>query len=502
MKQRITIFVLIDSLLVFFAYLLSAFFKTGKEKALFHYYWDSFLVFLTIWIVASLIFGKYNLLKFDKVKYHFFALLKSNTMVLLSLTFMFFFATLSHSRFLFIITTVLTTLFEGILSSIYISIKNAKQSAEKFDTFQSLSKDDTAIASQSAIDKQTTDKHLPKLEAEIGKEAATFISKNVALDAPSTQLIATTTLFNVLNLSHQQPQHFVNIKVLNDVGRINKFIEGVNSILPNGGSYVGRAKLYHTAKRNIFKRYPIGINNIAYIIFFTIHRVLPKLYFTRSLYFAFTKGKGRVISKAETLGRLYSCGFTVTDEAMIDGMLYFACQKISKPAFDDSPTYGPLIRLNRYGKGGKMIGVYKMRTMHPYSEYLQDYVFKKYNLKKGGKFSNDFRITTAGKIMRKFWIDELPMFLNVFKGEMKIVGVRPLSKHYYNLYTPELRARRIQFKPGLVPPFYVDMPETLEEIMASENKYLEAYEKHPFRTDISYFFKAFYNILIKKARSQ
>ena len=56
-------------------------------------------------------------------------------------------------------------------------------------------------------------------------------------------------------------------------------------------------------------------------------------------------------------------------------------------------------------------------------------------------------------------------------------------------------------KPGLIPPFYADMPKTLEEIMASEMRYLEAYEKHPFRTDIRYFFKAMWNILFKGARS-
>jgi hypothetical protein len=85
---------------------------------------------------------------------------------------------------------------------------------------------------------------------------------------------------------------------------------------------------------------------------------------------------------------------------------------------------------------------------------------------------------------------------------MKLVGVRPLSKHFYGLYTPELQQKRIRFRPGLIPPFYADLPKSLEEIMASEQRYLEAYEKSPFRTDLSYFFRAIYNILIKGAKSQ
>ena len=84
---------------------------------------------------------------------------------------------------------------------------------------------------------------------------------------------------------------------------------------------------------------------------------------------------------------------------------------------------------------------------------------------------------------------------------MKLVGVRPLSEHFFSLYTKELQTLRINTKPGLIPPFYVDMPTTLEEIMASEIKYLKAYKKRPYQTDFIYFFKSLYNILIKNKRS-
>ena len=119
----------------------------------------------------------------------------------------------------------------------------------------------------------------------------------------------------------------------------------------------------------------------------------------------------------------------------------------------------------------------------------------------GGKFRNDFRITTIGKFMRKFWLDELPMLINWLKGDLKLVGVRPLSKHYFSLYTKELQEKRIKYKPGLVPPYYADLPKTLEEIMASEMRFLELYEKKPFITNFRYFFRAIFNILFRKARS-
>ena len=64
-----------------------------------------------------------------------------------------------------------------------------------------------------------------------------------------------------------------------------------------------------------------------------------------------------------------------------------------------------------------------------------------------------------------------------------------------------LQEKRIKYRPGLVPPYYADLPETLEEIQDSELRYLESFEKRPLRTQWRYFWKAFVNIVFKKARS-
>src|SRR5690606_24682592 len=105
------------------------------------------------------------------------------------------------------------------------------------------------------------------------------------------------------------------------------------------------------------------------------------------------------------------------------------------------------------------------------------------NLDEGGKFKNDFRIPTWGRWMRRLWLDELPMIINVLRGEMKLVGVRPLSRHYFNLYPPEIQELRTRHTPGLLPPFYRDLPKAFDEIVASEARYLRSYEKMPLRTD-------------------
>ena len=94
------------------------------------------------------------------------------------------------------------------------------------------------------------------------------------------------------------------------------------------------------------------------------------------------------------------------------------------------------------------------------------------------------------------------MITNWIKRELKIVGVRPLSEDYYSRYPADLQKLRINTKPGLVPPYYVDLPVTFDEICESEEKYLKLYFKKPIRTDINYLFRALYNIFLKRKRSR
>ncbi|MEL7270216.1 MAG: sugar transferase [Bacteroidota bacterium] len=268
-----------------------------------------------------------------------------------------------------------------------------------------------------------------------------------------------------------------------------------------GGLFINSLEIRETRKRRILSTIPKPLSYVFYGIDFLLHRVIPKIKPVNSIYFYLTKGQNRAITKAEVIGRLYSCGFQIVDDKTFDGKLYFIAKKIREPFFDKRPTYAPLIYLKRVGRYGKIINVAKIRTMHPYAEYLQEYLYDKNNLNEGGKIKNDFRISSAGHLFRKYWIDELPMLINLIKGDIKLVGVRPLSEHYFSLYPREIQKKRTLFKPGLFPPFYVDMPKTLDEIVKSEEKYLDLYMKNPILTDLKYFFKIIANIVFKGKRS-
>lgn len=334
------------------------------------------------------------------------------------------------------------------------------------------------------------------------QEVLDWMMKNTPLNSSNTIVLSTADKFNINSLVTYRYDCYINLKPLNDVLGLNTMFCAVNNKLPDNGLYVCCFMTQDEQKRRMLKRYPKGLNYLLYSLSFIQKRVLPKILLTSRIYFSITKGKQRVFSQTEILGRLYYCGFEVVEEQKFNGMSYVVARRKNMPEPQEHKIYGPLITLNRVGKGGKKIKVYKMRTMHPYSEYLQGYMFDKQGLREGGKIANDIRVSTLGAFMRKCWLDELPMFINLFKGEMKLVGVRPLSNHYFNLYSKELQEKRTKFRPGLLPPFYADMPKTLEEIEASEMRYLTACEKRGvLLTDIKYFFLIFKNIVFKRARS-
>lgn len=209
------------------------------------------------------------------------------------------------------------------------------------------------------------------------------------------------------------------------------------------------------------------------------------------------------IPRAELWGRLHYCGYEVIGEIQREETSIVASVKKLLPAVRPAPTRKNLIKLDRIGYRGTIFKVFKLRSMYPYSEFIQKKVFEINNFGSAGKLNNDFRITPAGKIIRKYWIDEIPQIVNWLKSDIKLVGIRGMSSHYFSLYPDDYRELFVKVKPGLIPPIFDDnQAGNFARIVETEKRYLEGYLKAPFKTDLKCMISTLYNIFFKGFRSR
>jgi lipopolysaccharide/colanic/teichoic acid biosynthesis glycosyltransferase len=118
---------------------------------------------------------------------------------------------------------------------------------------------------------------------------------------------------------------------------------------------------------------------------------------------------------------------------------------------------GPaLFRQRRVGRGQREFTIFKFRTMHtgadtaPHRRYVQNLIGGRASSERGRlyKLSVDDRVTRVGRLLRSWSLDELPQLLNVLRGEMALVGPRPVIPYEVEMY-PDAYLRRFAVKPGL-----------------------------------------------------
>jgi exopolysaccharide biosynthesis polyprenyl glycosylphosphotransferase len=139
----------------------------------------------------------------------------------------------------------------------------------------------------------------------------------------------------------------------------------------------------------------------------------------------------------------------------------------------DSP--GPVFfRQERVGRHGKRFRIFKFRTMVRDAETLKESLRER-NEAQGGlfKIANDPRITRVGRLLRKTALDELPQLLNILKGEMSLVGPRPLVVDE-DVRVQGWHRRRLELTPGMTGPWQILGPSRvpLREMVAIDYLYV------------------------------
>ena len=139
---------------------------------------------------------------------------------------------------------------------------------------------------------------------------------------------------------------------------------------------------------------------------------------------------------------------------------------------------GPVFyRSRRVGIGGRLFSIYKFRTMVQGADRV------------GGGLTvrGDRRVTRVGRVLRAYKLDELPQLLNVFKGDMSLVGPRPENPAYVERYTAEQR-EILRYRPGITSPASLHYRNE-EELLTGGNtdeQYLGSILPHKLSIDLAY----------------
>ena len=494
--------ILTDLLLLLLAVAIVLLVTPFSSKTPFQKYFDLTIFYFLSWFISSYVYKRYTLVRSNSYIIEIYKLLWT-IFTVLTLTGIFFLSPLNTSYSIWVIVGYSLLIFS--LGSIYYIVQFSIRNAIEYKDLIEIKKDkpeEIRITTQK-LDKKSSEALIASIKEFSGDKAYAFISRYFDFNLRNNFVSFSSNYFDIKSKPEKKFTGIAIFNRLNNIRGINKLFSVVNQKLPMDGTFVCSFEQRSTRKKRIYDTYPKGVNCIIYFFDYLFRRVIPRFFVMDKIYFNITQGKNRILSKTEVLGRLVYCGFDIVEIKKLNNISYVIAKKIKNlDEILESKRYGPLLTLRRLGKNGKVFNVYKFRTMYSYAEYLQAYIYRTSKLQKGGKFNKDFRVNTMGKFMRKYWIDELPMFINVLRGEMKIVGVRPLSQHYFSLYSPELQKKRVRYKPGLLPPFYADLPETLEEIQESELRYLRFCEQNGvFITDLKYLVKILKNILIHRAKS-
>lgn len=161
----------------------------------------------------------------------------------------------------------------------------------------------------------------------------------------------------------------------------------------------------------------------------------------------------------------------------------------------EGESFGPLFLQKRIGKDGAEFTVIKLITMRPESDFSASELQRDYTLGKFGKIEDHPRVTPLGRILRKYWLDEIPQLINVLKGDMQLIGWRPLTGSDLATYSEDFQAAYRREKPGLISPLYAKDVVGREQVEEEGRTYFARLQENRLATKLSYLCQAIWGIV-------
>lgn len=193
----------------------------------------------------------------------------------------------------------------------------------------------------------------------------------------------------------------------------------------------------------------------------------------------------QIESASETRGHAVISAFRVAFDAVAAALLVllllpvFIAIAIAVRVTGDGPVF---YTQDRIGRDGKRFQFIKFRTMIPGADLQRADVLGVPDDDMAERYKNDPRITSVGRVLRRWSVDELPQLINVMRGEMSLVGPRPLLPDEVALLSPHHHYRHV-CRPGLTGLWQVSgrKETSWEERMDLDIQYVET---RTFRKDV------------------
>jgi len=146
------------------------------------------------------------------------------------------------------------------------------------------------------------------LMEEPDEQVVQFVGKYLKSGLNDTYILSTSTRFNIVNLPHSDYENLINLKPLNEVKDLDRFLEAVNSKLRPGGTFLASIETDDLRKKSISENYPLGLNYLV--------RLFDSL-------------AGRFFPTDEALELIFSRNFRIMEKTLIGGRMFFVASKNS-----------------------------------------------------------------------------------------------------------------------------------------------------------------------------
>ncbi len=243
-NQRFQVFyIIVDVLLVTLSFLFFIWLKPASKSYYLPEYYMPFLIFLAVWLIVSIVIGKYQLHKVRKPKdIYVYTLIANITIVGIITSLIFFNNLFSYSRLIVFGTIILSTVLELFIGYIFSAYKFAQPVMEKQIQQKKVKAKVFPPNVHEEFDREKTrEKRHGQRDFIVetkSKKVFNYLNRYVDVGDPHAVVFNTTKIANVETLADGYFNKMVNLHKVNDIRRVNKFFETINERVPYGGLYI------------------------------------------------------------------------------------------------------------------------------------------------------------------------------------------------------------------------------------------------------------------------